>query len=266
MGRYLQNGVSWRSERFDASDSWVAPANLLGDVGYATGQAAGGGGCSGGVVWTAGSGSPPNDYSNGGASGQACSEKPFPVSPGDTVTITIGAAGTGGAAVVRTTEGTTNGNAGGAASDTTLAISGVTKLTLQGGAGATWATGGGGVAPVPNAAHGVTNGVDGADDTGGAVALGTSAAGADGTDDSTTKGGHAGAASYFADGTTGGNGDLATGADATGTAGAAGILGAGGAGGGSVLVNTATGFTATSGAGGDGGDGFIVISWMEEDQ
>lgn len=252
------------SQVFTTSGTFVVPSNLVGDSIFITGVAAGGGGCSGGAVWNLGAATPNDDYANGGASGQSCVRLPLVVTAGESLTVNIGAPGAGGAAVNRTTSGTTNGNDGADGTGSDIRRGSVVIVALWAGGGATWATGGGGAAEQPNAADSVTNGADGGDNVTAAVHVGTQLSGTEGTDDGTTLGGHAGSASAYGWGGNGGNGDAATGADATGTDGTDGGYGGGGGGGGNASASTATGFAATSGAGGDGGPAFLLIEWLQE--
>lgn len=77
----------WQSKLFTASGTWVVPA----DVGciWVDASAGGGGGAGGNAT--------PGGGGGGGNGGSACSNLPMPVTPGETLTITLGAAGLGGA-------------------------------------------------------------------------------------------------------------------------------------------------------------------------
>ena len=257
------SGNNWKSQRFDSSGSFSVPTNIFGGIGYVSGVGPGGGGCSGGSGWDSGTGSYPLGYASGGSGGMSCDRVSVALTAGESITVTIGAAGTGGASVNRTTFGTTNGNAGTDGTASTLHRGSALILYLSPGIGADFATGGRGVAENVQDMAGVSLGGDGGDFGTAPQAVGVHRPGTDGTNDSLAVGGHGGGASGAGKGGTGGNGDIAVAADATGTAGADGGYGGGGGGGGASSVNSGTTETSTSGAGGDGGDSFLVIEWLE---
>ena len=268
MGRYSAGTQERHSQQFTASGFFTVPDRFVPGTLRVTGVASGGGACSGSVIWaaTATHGSV-GDYACGGGGGQACSQRPIIASAGDLITVTVGAAGTGGASVSRSTAGSTTGNPGSDAANLSLTRPGVVLLFLRRGLGGTWATGGGGAGGTADAADGVINGGDGGDDVAIAQGLGASLAGAEGANDSTpgaeVYGGHSGGPTAFGNGGDGGDADDQTSADATGGAGSDGIYGGGGGGGGGAGIGTGTTETATSGAGGNGGTGFVIFEWLE---
>ena len=77
----------WRSKLFTSSTMWVVPA----DVGCIWVDGCGGGGGGGGGDSTPGGGG------GGGCAGFPCQQLPLAVTPGETLTLTIGAGGAGGA-------------------------------------------------------------------------------------------------------------------------------------------------------------------------
>ncbi len=100
-------------EIFTSSGTWTAPTGVT--VVFLTGVAGGGGGHY-------------NDGGYGGGAGEAVVRRAYPVTPGSTYTVTVGAAGVGG------TSGDTNGSAGG--------NSVFDSLTLTGGSDGDSGTGG----------------------------------------------------------------------------------------------------------------------------
>lgn len=77
-----------KSKLFASSDTFVVPADV--DIIWVDGSAGGSGG--------GGGNSTPGGGGGGGAAGANCLQVPLPVTPAETLTLTIGAAGAGGAA------------------------------------------------------------------------------------------------------------------------------------------------------------------------
>lgn len=240
----------WRSKRFTSSTTFVVPP----DVGLLWFDAcAGGGGGGGGYDGEGGGGG------GGGTAAPAFCQVPFPVVPGETLTLTVGAGGAGGA------KGS-NGTEGGYTSLTGLLRYFVAHRGVSGGNGTVAAGGAGG--NFPNAASGNYIGPSAPGGYGwpffehSLVVTTGSAGGAPssnglglqlvmpppnlyggGTGNATGGGGGAGGISFFAyEPALGGNGGSA-GADATG-------YGGGGAGGGG------------NAAGGAGSNGMILLCML----
>ncbi|WP_261314177.1 glycine-rich domain-containing protein [Burkholderia multivorans] len=220
--------------RFTSSGSWSVPPGVT-QV-WLSGCAGGGGGGSGGAGSVTG---PTNAFSGGGGgggAGQSIVRAPYAVTPGATVTITVGTAGGAGAAV-----GINNGNTGGAGGNTIISGSGFnggTAVTLTGGSG-----GVGGVA--------ATSG-NGAGGTGGA-GFPNGSYGGDVTQNNAGGNGGPGASSPF-----GGGGASGRGATTGNIAGSAAFgFGAGGGGGGGIY----TPGNGNGGAGGAGAPGLVIIEW-----
>jgi len=228
-------GISGR-QVFTSSGSLVVPAGIFTLIANA-GAAGGGGG--GGSDATKGC---------GGAGGTLVYGFPIPVTPGETVTVTIGAKGTGGAGAA---SGAVNGSDGTSGGDLVISCSAIT-LTLPGGPGGekgyatfTASSGGAGLTLYPIFRAG------GGDDGGG------TADGADGESTFFYSGGSGGVGGPHAGGGGGGAGINGNGA-AGGSSGAAGndaaVNSGGGGGGGS--------WNGSSGlAGGDGGEGYADLRW-----
>lgn len=140
---------------FTSSGSWVCPANVY----VANIFAVGGGGGSGGNAYV---GAPTQIFSKGGGGGGGVIKNSFPVTPGTTYTVTIGAGGAAGIAAT--------GTAGGTGGNTTFG----SLLTAFGGGGSngsdaagldTLATGNattGGLSAGGNTSHGYGGGGGGA--------------------------------------------------------------------------------------------------------
>ncbi|MCA8263307.1 hypothetical protein QZM95_20175 [Burkholderia multivorans] len=220
--------------RFTSSGSWTVPYGVT--QGWFSGCAGGGGGGSGG----AGSVTGPTDAfaggGGGGGAGQSIVRVPYALTPGATVTITVGTAGAAGAAV-----GINNGNTGGAGGNTIISGSGFnggTAVTLTGGLG-----GVGGVA--------ATSG-NGAGGNGGA-GFPNGSYGGDTTQNNASGNGGPGASSPF-----GGGGASGRGSTTGNIAGSAAFgFGAGGGGGGGIYIPGA----GNGGAGGAGAPGLVMIEW-----
>ncbi len=234
-----------QSQEFLTSGTLIVPDKVTSMIFEGIGNGgAGAGGQSGGA---AGGG--------GGGSGEKV-VKELTVAPGSTLTITIPAAASGGAAQA-------NGADGG---NVTVSVSGVTIFTARGGKGGTYVadTGGLGGAGGGNlGASSPTTDANGSMGTIGLTHVGGSSGGSSGANGGATEeysggtGGHSaigggggGAAGHKGNG---GNG----GARTSGTAGtsAAANSGAGGGGGGNSNLGT-------GGAGGNGGTGYLRISWV----
>jgi hypothetical protein len=209
---------------FTSSGTWTVPQGVTTILvsGCAGGGGGGGGGASNSTSGGAGSG-------GGGGAGQSVIKKTISVTPGSTITVTIGAggsAGSGGAA-----NGGSGGN-GGNGGNTTLVTGSTTLLSLTAGSGGSGGSGGGG-------AGGGSNGYpSGSYGTDGGVISGVGGMGA-----SSPFGGGGGA------GRAGGGGGI--------TAYGAYGYGSGGGGGGCAYGTT----TGTGGNGGTGAPGILIIEW-----
>lgn len=219
--------------QFASSSSFTVPANVT-TIWYSGCAGGGGGGGSGGISgvtasWSSTSGG------GGGQPGQFVRRVPITVTPGQTLTISIGAAGTPGS---NGTAGGTGGN-GGAGGNTTISGTGV-SVTLSGGAGGTGSaaiSGSNNVVGAPGSAGGI-----GADD--GFWGIAVSGYGYD-------VGGQGGRGGNTPFGTSGG----ATKMQSAARAGAG--YGAGGSGGGGcVTQNSGVGY-----AGAAGGAGYLEFEW-----
>lgn len=238
---YLNDLFSGNLVEFLVNGNWVVPASVSKILIKAVG---GGGGGLGGASSTSG----------GGGAGAYPKLIQQIVTPGDLLTISIGAGGAGGAI---------GGGSGGNGGNTTISGTGFT-LTFRGAAGATTtsgATGGNsstnlyGFDFVPGASHGndsfgASNGIAGGSSlyaNGGAGGIGFP-----GQSGSTGGGGGGGAG--LKSGGAGGNGSLASNNTSTAGAAAAANSGAGGGGGGGASLGAK--------AGGAGGSGHVLISWF----
>lgn len=211
------------SQQFDSSSNWQAPANVF----NVTVQAWGGGGTGGGATG--------NPSAGGGGAGGQYVLKVVPVTPGNTYTVTVGAAATG------STTATVNGNDSWFDSTATV--------IAKGGAGAPSTTGTG-----AGANGSTTGGIGDVVNAGGngATAPNTGAAGGGGEGGRST--GTGGSASGSTGGTGGDGGDGAAGPTAGNVNGNAGTVPGGGGSG-------ARAGTATDRAGGDGAAGRIILTW-----
>jgi gliding motility-associated-like protein len=223
---FAQNGSTTFSTA--GTTTWTCPSGVT----TVTVQCWGGGGGGGGVATAS------NTASGGGAGGSYTSNT-VTVVPGTTYSVTVGAGGTGG-----TTAGT-NGNAGGSSSFN------VTSIVAVGGPGGTGGTAAGSYAGGVGTATGNTAGTNFAGGNGAAGASTTIGGGGGGAAGSTTVGGNAVGSTAGTGGATGG-GNGATGVNnATGGTGT--IPGGGGSG---------TRRTNTSRAGGAGGAGSVVVTYV----
>jgi hypothetical protein len=215
----------------------------------------GGGGKSSGAASSTGGG--------GGGSGEYCIDFPMPVTPGETLTLTIGAGGAGGTAGGSGSDGGTTSVAGLAGTFAVLGGLGATSGTgargggPRGGAGGTFANpptagamgtaespvhfggggGGGGVNAAANSTAGTGAGAPGFL-TGGAAGVGSGSGGSGG----------GGAATIW------GNGGAGGAANGAGVSAAAASYGAGGGG--------AGGNSGSAQAGGDGAGGYILLAYV----
>jgi hypothetical protein len=216
-------------QTFTASGSWTCPAGVT--TAYLSGCSGGGGGGGGGGGVSS---STTRTSSGGGGGGGGRSSVKFPVSvtPGNAYSITIGAAGTGGAGGPLGSNGT-NGGGGGTTSFGTL-------LALSGGSGGEAGIGAGGAA-IRGGAGGSPGGGAGGD---GLTSQGLPIA----------MGGNGGSSPY---GTSGGGGRSGTPYGVSGTAGYG--YGAGGAGGGGCYGGNTS--TAIGGDGLAGMPGIMIVEW-----
>ena len=222
-----------RKQIFTSSGSFTGPVGVT--TMYLSGCAPGGGGGAGGPgsinsspAWAGGGG--------GGGAGQSLQRAAYSVTPGGTITVTIGSTGLGGA-----TSGTNPGNSG--TSGGTLVISGAgfnggTPVTLSGGGGG----GGGNAATSGNA-------------VGGGAGTGFPSGGY-GND--TTSGNASGSGGSGASGPFGGGGGAARSSTSGAVAGgSASGYGAGGGGGSGVYTAGA----GNGGSGGAAGGGYMAFEW-----
>lgn len=268
-------------QSFTSTTTWTVPAGITKCAVYAVG--AGGGGGSGRIDVSSGLA----PQGSGGTGGNIGFQDYYKVTPGDVITVTIGAGGTGGTAVSSVST-LTVGNPGGAGNDTvfgnitvkgapaqsaadsspspntTLATATGTRSGGQGGSPtATFST----VSSLLNTAGSL--GANGSAATAGTT-LGTTTAatvlgfagGGGGGGRVTSSSSVNAAAAGVAGGGSGGagaasNSNITTTAGAGGN-GAANTGGGGGGGGAAEKVGTTTTFV-TSGAGGNGGSGFVII-------
>ena len=223
-----------RKAVFTANGTYTVPPSVTKI--WVSGCAGGGGG--GGTVGS--SGNVGGGGGGGGGAGQSTIKQPISVTPGHSLSITIGAAGTAGAGGANTGANGANGTAGG---NTVLtdSTSATTLLTLAGGGGG---SGAGGQA---STSAGLPSGGNGG---GGGPGY---PAGSYGSDGNYTGNGGDGASNPFGGG--GGSGRAANGAGINGNA--SGDYGSGGGGGGGVYGPTAY----AGGNGGAGAPGFFVIEW-----
>lgn len=221
--------------RFTSSGSWTVPAGVtqvwLSGCGGGGGGGNGGAGSTGGTPGWAGGG-------GGGGAGQPISRQPFAVTPGSTISITIGSAGAGA-----TVSSSGSGNSGGTGGNTVISgagWNGGTTTTLSGGGGG----GGGGFSST-----GGTN-------AGGGGAGSGFPAGSFGND--TTNGNASGSGGAGASGPFGGGGGAAR-SSTGGTLGGGAAYGFGAGGGGGSGV-----YTSGAGNGGPGGNavpGLVIFEW-----
>ncbi len=239
---------------FTANGTFLVPAGITKVLVWGTG---GGGG--GGAGYVTGSIAGPGPYGGGGAGGMAAPAilTPLTVTPGETLSIAVGAAGAGGANV------SGPGNPGGNGGDSQVTSSSEAKL-FPGGTG-----GGGGQLPTGGASAGsiirsnltASGGNGGASLTNGGAGDSTNMSnGGTGGNTNGGGGGGGGGASNIANvsGGNGGNGAQTIGGGSTpavaGNPGAANSGGGGGGGGGSA--------GGVGAAGGAGGTGFVQIIYI----
>ncbi|WP_448680591.1 glycine-rich domain-containing protein [Pseudomonas nicosulfuronedens] len=212
---FVRNAISARLQRFTSSGSFTVPPGIT--TVYISGCAGGGGGGFSSPTTSNVSGG-----GGGGGAGQSIIRVPFAVTPGQVISVTIGAGGGSGS----------NGG------DTTVGA----LVTLSGGSG-----GGGGTAGSPGSAAG---------------GLGGSGypRGADGSDGNTTAGtgnGGQGASSPFGGGGGGSRSSFGPPVLAGIGVGQAGVFGSGGGGAGGVTANS----TQSGGLGGTGAPGLVIFEW-----
>lgn len=231
----LNNGTLKGVQSFTSSGTFTAPVT---GTYYVSGCAAGsGGGGGGGTI--GGSGFSGGGGGAGGGAGQWIRKSAYSLTAGQTVTVTIGAAGSGGSAGQGT--GTTGGSSG--AGGNTVLAGGIT-LTLQGGG----ASGGGGGMSTAGAGLGAggAGGVPGTGYPSGQVGGDGAYAGLGGV----------GASGPFGGGGGGGRAATNTASVQNGAAGAG--YGSGGGGGGASYGNSGA---QAAGAGGAGTPGYIEFEW-----
>lgn len=222
-----------RQQKFTASGSFTVPDGVT--TIYLTGCAAGGGGASGATNNGGQSSLVGGGGGGGGGAGQSIIKQAYSVTPGQTLTITIGSGGSG--AQAPTAGGGYNGNAGGNTS-----VSGL--VTLTGG------TGGyaGGV---------VTNNSAGGGGAGGYGGEGYPA-GASGADGNYAGNGEAGASSMFGGGGGGSRAIKSNPTDSHLLGQPAYGYGAGGGGSGGAY---GTGSALVSYSAGNGAPGLMIVEW-----
>jgi hypothetical protein len=220
-----KSSIGSGNQSFLASGTWTAPAGVR--VVFVTGTGGGGGG---------GGSQSSSSEGGGGGGGASCYNSPVKVTPGTVYNVTVGAKGTGGAY---------NGN--GTAGGNSAFVGDVATITLGGGGGGQKGrtAGSGGVATVtaaavPGTATFYTPGANG-------IFPNTAANGGAGGAGASGESG-AGGSTYFGIGAAG----RTTGFPISGISAAA-YSGAGGSGSG--------GTTNAGQVGGNGGEGFIYLSW-----
>ncbi|MDN7476124.1 hypothetical protein QZM71_14795 [Burkholderia multivorans] len=218
--------------RFTSSGTFTVPAGVT--TLYVSGCAAGGGGGSGASNNGGQSSLVGGGGGGGGGAGQSIIRQPYTVTPGQNISITIGAAGTGGAGPV------TNGAGSAGTSGGNTVVGSLITLT-GGGAG----VGGGAV-------QSNTNGGGGA---GGAGGVGYPYGG-NGSDGNIMGQGGMGASCPFGGG--GANGRAAASTTNTNAAAFAYGFGSGGGGGGAGYGSASAMY---GGSGGAGMPGFVLIEW-----
>ncbi len=226
-----------RKAVFTANGTYTVPPSVT-QIWVSGCAGGGGGGGGGGTVGS--SGNVGGGGGGGGGAGQSTIKQPISVTPGDSLSITIGAAGVGGAGGANTGAAGANGTAGG---NTVLtdSTSATTLLTLAGGG-----AGNGGAGQTSTTAGPPDGGAGGGGGPG-------YPAGSWGSDGNYTGNGGDGASNPFGGG--GGSGRAANGAGINGNA--SGDYGSGGSGGGGVYGPAAN----AGGNGAAGAPGFFVIEW-----
>lgn len=239
--------LQWNTQTFTVDDTFIVPANV--NVVYAYGSGGGGGGGGGGGRATGSGG-------GGGAGGGGALPNliPLTVTPGETITITIGAGGahgSGGSA------GGGNGGDGVAGGDSVF-DGNVGTISFPGGAG-----GQGGRGSVAGNAGGVAGSITWWNNPAGNGGT-TSVAGSAGTRSAFSSGGSGGATTNGGGG--GGGGGASLGAPANGGAGGNGPGAGGNAGANTAAGGGGGGARGNSGGsaaiGGDGGSGQITLYWL----
>lgn len=225
---------------FVTNGIWTVPEGITKVLITACGAGGGGGG---GAIGTSVEGT----QAGGGGGGGACINKQaFNVTPGDEIIITIGVGGKGGSGGTNATV-SENGGAGGPTIIGNL-------VTLPGGiGGASAANGGsGGTSGGPGGGDGGASGnVSGSDGVNGLVGAG----GAGGGNATYNIGGAGGGGGSFRDGGDGGTNQSGFYTGVKEEIGEDGEYGGGGGGGAWPRIN------ATSGNGGRGGNGIVIIEW-----
>ena len=226
-----------RKAVFTANGTYTVPPSVT-QI-WVSGCAGGGGGAGGGGT-VGSSGFVGGGGGGGGGAGQSAIKQPISVTPGNSLSIAIGAPGAGGAGGANTGANGANGTAGG---NTVLtdSTSATTLLTLAGGGG-----GGGGGGQTSTTAGPPSGGPGGACGSG-------YANGSFGSDGNYAGNGGDGASNPFGGG--GGSGRAANGAGINGNA--SGGYGSGGGGGGGAYGAAAN----AGGNGAAGAPGFFVIEW-----
>lgn len=275
-GRWiLSAGHFLRRQLFTASGNFVVPAGVY--CLRVSGAGAGGGGAAGGSGLTAG-GYPGGG--GGGGGGALFSSFAWPVVPGETCVITVGAGGTAGVAAAAGS-GLTGGDGGDGGNSTFFAPSSgtLTFYGAQGGKGSGPAGSGVGAeyGPGGQPVAGARRTIEGGPGAGGngwrapgtgdasrngnaghntALGLGGAGGAKGSANDGGSGGGGGGASGWGGTGGIGGTGG-AGGGVGTGAAGTGGVLGSGGGGGGGGS------FGRAGGAGTVGGNGAELIEWVE---
>lgn len=213
-------GATVDKQVFTASGTWTKPAGVTTCMVICVGGGGGGGSGRRGAAGTARGGG------GGGAAGGLATVVVAASDLGATETITVGAAGTGGAAV---TADSTNGAAGGAGGASSMGTGAFGTVCRASGAGA----GSGGSTSTASGDSGISSGYTDIPSGGGNG--NTSGAGSNGSTNPASRAG-----------TGGGGGGPATSSD---------TVGAGGAGGTNTVLGNSAGGTAGTSAGGAGGVG-----------
>jgi hypothetical protein len=249
---YADALLSEHTAIFTSSGTFTVPAGITEVLVSGIGGSGGGGG--GGAWGSAASGG------GGGGSGSGRAIVDFPVlglTPGASITVTIGNGGTGGQGGVGATNDGANGSAGNTTSfNAHLSLAGGSGgIGGQAGATSTGGGGGGGGAGIASGAGGDGgNGGGSAGNTATDGLYGAGGSGGGGAGGASGGGGGGGGGSTIGDGGNGGTGATGNGADAAD--GSANIgAGVGGGGGGGV------GGTGNGGDGGIGSSGILMVKW-----
>lgn len=261
---------TFNTSTINTSTTFVVPAGV--EFLWISGSGGGGGGGTGGDSGTFGA-STNGGGGGGGGGGSLKATELMDVSPGETLTITLGAGGSGGSNLSNRDTGSPNIKFGNTGGSTTVAGTFGTLLFTGGtgggngqevdgsvgGNGGFWRLDGGLVATSGgNGGKGVNQGIDGVQQQ---TKWGFGAAGGVSKIGLGFGGGGGGGGFGFAAGSVGANSPLVGGVNGI-NAGNASANTAGGGGGGSGAAGTNIGSRFDGGAGGNGGSARVIFSWL----